>query len=414
MASMMDAVDKLRLLGAGQLVADRDACSAGSCGVPQGRPPANRPLPGIYRAAVPGKGRIPLLRVLMTNVCRFDCRYCAINCHRDVERSSYTPEELAATFMELYRRGAADGLFLTSGVAGDAGKVEERMLDAVSILREREGFKGYIHLKMMPGVPAEHIEWAAGLVDRLSINLETPTPEHLARIAPKKAAATNALPAMETVRLIQSRLPHLLKAGQTTQLVVGAAGESDREILQRSRWLYGHIRMRRVYYSGYQPVCGEELAPPAPPAREHRLYQSDWLLRHYPIPLDQLLFDDFGNLPLAADPKLVWALRHPENFPKEVNRATYRDLLQVPGIGPLSARRIVNERRNYRFHELSELQTLGVVTKRARHFLLLDGRYFGGRGVMASQLLHLPDESEAHQTSLWGGAQTPQPSFVPG
>ncbi len=210
---------------------------------------------------------------------------------------------------------------------------------------------------------------------------------------------------METVRLIQNRLPHLLKAGQTTQLVVGAAGESDRDILERSRWLYGHMKMQRVYYSAYQPVCGEELAPPAPPAREHRLYQSDWLLRHYPIPLDELLFDDFGNLPLAADPKLVWALRHQENFPKEVNRATYGELLQVPGIGPLSARRIVNARRDHRFHELSELQTLGVVTKRARHFLLLDGRYFGGRGVMASQLLEEPDESETYQMSLWDSRQ---------
>jgi predicted DNA-binding helix-hairpin-helix protein len=409
MTSTMDAFDKLQLLGAGQLVADRDACTAGSCGIPQVRAPRERSLPGIYRAAVPGKGRIPLLRVLMTNVCQFDCRYCAINCHRDVWRSSYTPEELVATFMELYRRGAVDGLFLTSGVAGDAGKVESRMLDAVSILRQREGFKGYIHLKMMPGVPPDHIEWAAGMVDRLSINLEAPTPEHLARIAPKKAAVTNALAAMETVRFIQDRLPHLLKAGQTTQLVVGAAGESDKEILERSRWLYGHMRMRRVYYSAYQPVCGEELAPPAPPAREHRLYQSDWLLRRYPIPLDELLFDDFGNLPLAADPKLIWALRHPENFPKEVNRATYRELLQVPGVGPLSARRIVDARRGHRFRELSELQTVGVVTKRARHFLLLHGRYFGGRDVMASQLMYEPDESESYQMSLWDRARSPQP-----
>ena len=283
------------------------------------------------------------------------------------------------------------------------------MLEAVAILREREGFKGYIHLKIMPGLPLEQIEWAAGLVDRLSINLEAPTPEHLARIAPKKAAATNAVAAMETVRRIQGRVPHVLPAGQTTQLVVGAAGESDKEILKRSHWLYGHLKMRRVYYSAYQPVCGEELAPPAPPAREHRLYQSDWLLRRYPIPLDELLFDDFGNLPLAADPKLVWALRHPENFPKEVNRASYRELLQVPGIGPLSARRIVENRRSYQFRDLSTLGAMGVVTKRARHFLLLDGRYFGGRGVMASQLLHLPDESESYQMSLWDPARALEP-----
>jgi len=397
----MEIIDKLRLLGADQSVADKD-CGGSGCGVPQVRPRRDRSLlPGIYRAAVPGKGRVPLLRVLMTNVCQYDCRYCAINCHRSIERVSYEPEELVKTFMELHRRGAADGLFLSSGVAGDPAKVEARMLETVAILRQREGFKGYIHLKLMPGLPLGYIEWAAGLADRLSINLEAPTPEHLARIAPKKAAATNAPAAMETVHRIKDSLPRLLSAGQTTQLVVGAAGEGDREILERSRWLYGHLKMRRVYYSAYQPVFGEELAPPAPLAREHRLYQSDWLLRQYPIPLDELLFDDFGNLPLAADPKLIWALRHPEHFPKEVNRAAYRELLQVPGIGPLSARRIVDARRGRAFRDLAELQIMGVVTKRARHFLLLNGRYLGGRSVMASQILHLPDESEPYQMSLW-------------
>ena len=397
----MEIIDKLRLLGADQSVADKD-CGGSGCGVPQVRPRRDRSLlPGIYRAAVPGKGRVPLLRVLMTNVCQYDCRYCAINCHRSIERVSYEPEELVKTFLELHRRGAADGLFLSSGVAGDPAKVEARMLETVAILRQREGFKGYIHLKLMPGLPLGYIEWAAGLADRLSINLEAPTPEHLARIAPKKAAATNAPAAMETVHRIKDSLPRLLSAGQTTQLVVGAAGEGDKEILERSRWLYGHLKMRRVYYSAYQPVFGEELAPPAPLAREHRLYQSDWLLRQYPIPLDELLFDDFGNLPLAADPKLIWALRHPEHFPKEVNRAAYRELLQVPGIGPLSARRIVDARRGRAFRDLAELQIMGVVTKRARHFLLLNGRYLGGRSVMASQILHLPDESEPYQMSLW-------------
>jgi putative DNA modification/repair radical SAM protein len=397
----MDTIDKLWLLGSNpSVVADKDACSSG-CGVPQTRPSRNRPLPGIYRAAVPGRGRVPILRVLMTNVCQFDCRYCAVNCNRDVQRTSFQPEELVKLFLEMHRRGSADGLFLSSGVAGDPGKIEARMLETVAILRERENFRGYIHLKIMPGLPLNYIEWAAGLVDRLSINLETPTPEHLACIAPKKAAATNAVAAMETVRRIKDNLSRLLPAGQSTQLVVGAAGESDKEILERCRWLYGHLKMRRVYYSAYQPVCGEELAPPAPPAREHRLYQSDWLLRLYPIPLDELLFDDYDNLPLAADPKLVWALRHPEKFPKEVNRATYSELLQVPGVGPLSARRIVDARRSYRFRDLPALQVMGVVTKRARHFLLLDGRYLGGRSVMASQILHLPDESEAYQASLW-------------
>ncbi len=392
----MDGIEKLTLLGSDSaVVGDKDAC-----GSPRVSPRQARALPGIYRAAVPGCGRLSLLRVLMTNACRFDCRYCAINCHRDVRRASFQPDELAKLFMELHRRGTAEGLFLTSGVGGDPERIEARMLETVAILREREGFRGYIHLKLMPGLPVHYVEWAAGLADRLSINLEAPTPEHLARIAPRKAAETNALAAMETVRRIEATTPGLMRAGQTTQLVVGAAGESDREILERSRWLYRQLRMRRVYYSAYQPVWGEELAPPAPMAREHRLYQSDWLLRRYPIPFDEFLFDDNGNLPLAADPKLVWALRHPQHFPREVNRASYRELLQVPGIGPLSARRILEARRAHAFRDLSELRTIGVVVKRARHFLLLDGRYFGGRDVMESQLRQ-GVALDPHQLSLW-------------
>lgn len=390
----MDTPEKLQFLGSGSFViGDRDAC--GALRVAPERVQA-RAIPGIYRAAVPGKGRIALLRVLMTNACRFDCRYCAINCHRDLQRSAFQPEELARLFMELYRRRSVEGLFLTSGVGGDPEKVQARMLDAVSILREKEGFRGYVHLKIMPGVRPEYVEWAVGLADRLSINLEAPSRERLALIAPKKAAVSEALATMETVRRIKNQTPGLLSGGQTTQLVVGAAGESDQEILERSSSLYGHMKLRRVYYSGYHPVCGEELAPPAPPAREHRLYQADWLLRRYPIPFDEMTFDDRGNLPLGADPKLVWAMRHPERFPIEVNRASYRELLQAPGVGPLGAHRIVELRRTRAFREPSELQAIGVVTKRARHFLLLDGRYFGGEAVMHSQLrlFDEPDQPE--------------------
>jgi putative DNA modification/repair radical SAM protein len=393
----MDTQEKLQLLGSGSFViGDRDAC--GALRVPPERVQA-RAIPGIYRAAVPGKGRVSLLRVLMTNACQFDCRYCAINCHRDLQRSAFQPEELARLFMDLYRRRSVEGLFLTSGVGGDPERVQARMLDAVAVLRHKEGFRGYVHLKIMPGVPADYIEWAAGLADRLSINLEAPSRERLALIAPKKAAASDALAAMETMRRVKNQTPTLLSGGQTTQLVVGAAGESDQEILERSSWLYGHMKLRRVYYSGYHPVCGEELAPMAPPAREHRLYQADWLLRLYPIPFDDMLFDDHGNLPLGADPKLVWAMRHPERFPIEVNRASYRELLQVPGIGLVGARRIVELRRLRAFRDPSELQATGVVTKRARHFLLLDGRYFGGQSVMHSQL-RLFDEVERPQAVL--------------
>jgi predicted DNA-binding helix-hairpin-helix protein len=261
-----------------QVLGGLDALYDGEGAAPARLPSVRKgPAGGIFYAQTGGGRCVPLLRVLMTNVCENDCRYCSINCHRSVRRTAFKPEELARTFMDMLRSRLVRGLFLSSGVAGGAAKTAERMLTAVEILRQREGFGGYIHLKIMPGQPADYIERAVTLADRVSVNLEAATPAHLARIAPKKSYDL-LLPPMAEVHRLQQRRPNLLRAGQITQLVVGAAGESDQRVMQTADELYESYSLRRIYYSGYSPVCGEVLAPPVPPLRQHRLYQADWLL----------------------------------------------------------------------------------------------------------------------------------------
>jgi putative DNA modification/repair radical SAM protein len=373
----MDSEEKLETLGGYDALYDTDGSSRAA------RSPQMRQAPGgagIFHAAAGGGRCIPLLRVLMTNVCENDCRYCSINCHRQVRRISFEPEELAKTFMDMRRTGLVRGLFLSSGVAGGAAKTAERMLTTVEVLRLREQFSGYIHLKIMPGQPADYIERAVALADRVSVNIEAATPGYLVRIAPSKRYEA-IIPPMEEVRRLQQRYPRLLRAGQITQMVVGAAGESDREILQMSQELYDRLAMRRVYYSGYQPVWGEELAPPASALRQHRLYQADWLLRFYGFRSWEVPFDERGSLPAELDSKAAWALLHPECFPLEANRASYEELLRVPGIGPVSARRLVALRATCTFRDLKELSRVGVAVRRARQFLLLDGRYLGDRAL---------------------------------
>lgn len=395
MLNHMDCEGKLEILGGYDALYDADGSSRAA------HSPQMRQAPGvggIFYAAAGGGRCVPLLRVLMTNVCENDCRYCSINCHRQVRRTSFQPEELAKTFMEMWHRGLVRGLFLSSGVAGGAAKTAERMLTTVEILRLRGQFSGYIHLKIMPGQPADYIERAVALADRVSVNIEAATPGYLARIAPSKKYEA-IIPPMEEVRRLQQCYPRLLRAGQITQMVVGAAGESDREILQTSQELYDRLAMRRVYYSGYQPVCGEELAPPASALRQHRLYQADWLLRFYGFRFGELAFDERGSMPAELDPKAAWALLHPECFPLEVNRASYEELLRVPGIGPVSARRIVALRATHAFRELKELSRVGVAVRRARQFLLLDGCYLGNRVLVDRPTV--VQELDPVQLSLW-------------
>jgi putative DNA modification/repair radical SAM protein len=378
----MDLVQKVEALGES---AQYDACN--SCGLRESR---RQDALGrwIYPAALPNGGTIRLLKVLLTNVCEKNCYYCGIRARRDVPRTSFTPDELARGFDQMNRAGLVDGLFLSSAVCRGADPTMDDMIACVELLRGRYAFDGYVHLKLLPGCSEAHVERAVQLAHRVSVNLEAPNANRLAFIAPHKVFFDELTRPMEVASRLLSQnaspLPQrggkrggiLAPAGQTTQFVVGAAGESDEEILSTTWRLYRDLGLARAYFSAFQPVPGTPLdgVPPTPAWREHRLYQADWLLRFYGFGFDDLVFDAGGNLPRRADPKRLYGLRHPELFPVEVNRASRDELLRVPGIGPRSAARILQGRSLGKLRELDDLARTGADAARAAPFVLLDGK----------------------------------------
>jgi predicted DNA-binding helix-hairpin-helix protein len=300
--------------------------------------------------------------------------------------------------MERFDKQAVDGLFLSSAVDGGLRPAMARMLDTVELLRVRYAYTGYVHLKLMPGAHADEIERATTLANRVSINLEAPNGERLKRIAPDRRWASILEPMAQVHAAEQEgRLP----AGQATQLVVGAAGESDREVVAAATRMYSEFAMRRVYFNAFRPQAGTPMADhePTPLMRQQRLQEADWLVRHYGFKPTELPFDPDDNLPLQLDPKFAWAVAHPERFPVEINTAGRAELLRVPGIGPVSLERILQIRRNVRFRELDHLRKLGAVVEKARHFLLFDGRYLGGDVVHV--VARLRAKPVAEQLTLW-------------
>jgi putative DNA modification/repair radical SAM protein len=331
----------------------------------------------IYPAVLPDGKRVKLLKILLTNACENDCYYCANRASRNFRRLNFAPEELAYAFDQMHRKGLVEGLFLSSGVC-NAARTMDRMIATVELVRHRYTFPGYIHLKILPGATFAHVERAVQLANRVSVNLEAPSPERLARIAPPKDFTTHLLqPLHWATRLIEESKSKHTSVSQTTQFVVGAADETDRELLSTTARLYREVNLARVYFSAFQPIADTPLEdhPPTPPLREHRLYQSDFLFRKYGFTFEDLVFDDAGNLPNEADPKLIWAQAHPECFPVEVNRASHEELLRVPGIGPTSASRILKLRGQSKLCELSDLRQIGAIAKRAAPFILLAGKH---------------------------------------
>ncbi len=367
----MDTLAKLSALGE---EARYDLC-CGACGTQAGRRKDDLGR-WIYPAVMPDGKRVALLKVLQTNVCENDCYYCATRRSNDVRRTAFSPDELARAFEDLALHGRVQGLFLSSGVAGSATRAMDRMLATAELVRRKQGFRGYIHLKILPGASRAHVEQAMLLADRVSVNLEAPGPERLSRIAPDKDFFNGLIQMMQWVHQIRQSREELSRVSQTTQLVVGAAQESDAEILGMAARLYRDFGLSRVYYSAFQPQPGTPLAalPPTPPLREHRLYQCDFLLRQYGFALDDLPFDGAGFLALSADPKTLWAMRHPQYFPIEVNRADVQHLLRVPGIGPKSAAQVVQARKQGRIRTLRDLRKLGADAERAAPYVLLDGK----------------------------------------
>ena len=324
---------------------------------------------------------ISLLKVMLTNYCIYDCAYCINRRSNDLPRATLSVSELVELTMEFYRRNYIEGLFLSSGVVRNPDYTMERLVRVAKDLRTVHRFNGYIHLKSIPGSSQELVHEAGLYADRLSVNIEIPREENLKRLAPEKDHGSVFAP----MRYIQQGMlesaenrkrfrhaPRFVPAGQSTQMIVGATSETDNDILHLSSALYRRPSMKRVYYSGYISVNTYDKRLPAlkqpPLVRENRLYQADWLLRYYQFQVDEIVDDAFPNLDLEIDPKLAWALRHPEQFPVDINTADYEMILRVPGIGLKSARLIVASRRFSRLG-FYELKKMGVVMKKARYFI---------------------------------------------
>jgi len=397
----MDAVERLQVLMSDAVFECEGGRSASARAVQQLK--EQRLRESIYHAKVPG-GTMPLLKTLLTNACIKNCSYCPIAAYCDHRVVSFKPDEMARLFMAMHKAGLVNGLFLSSGVVRDPDTTQELLNDTAKILRTRYGFRGYIHLKVMPGASLEAIKEAARWANRISVNAEAPNEQRLKTIAPDKSFHGEMLPTLQRIAEVvtQKRMEWLERQGvvqrigkgwladldelasvstptilsSTTQFVVGAAGESDRELLQTTVQFYRQFQLGRAYFSAFRPICGTKMenAPAETPVREHRLYQAEFLLRRYGFDLSELPFDEFGNLPRDVDPKLAWALNHPERFPVEVMRAEREELLRVPGIGPETAERIVKARKEGTLLTAEDLQRLGVRLKRAAPFLTLRGK----------------------------------------
>lgn len=316
---------------------------------------------------------IRLLKILQTNVCEYDCAYCCNRAQRDTPRASFSPDEMARLIDEAYRSQQAQGVLLSSGIAGSPITSMDRMLATAELLRTKYQYPGYIHLKILPGAERSQIEAAAKWANRLSVNLEAPSQTALGKLSSSKDIQSTLLRVKWIADALAARGRN---SGQTTQFVVGPGGESDRDLLEMASRLYSQFGLRRAYYSAFRPVPQTPLEdfPQTPEWRELRLYQADFLMRLYRVRLSELPFDQNGNLIPDIDPKLAMAKAHPERFPVDVNRAEYEELLTVPGIGPISASRIVRRRAIRRIADERDLAFCGVVVSRAAPFILIDGR----------------------------------------
>jgi putative DNA modification/repair radical SAM protein len=414
---MMDLEEKISIL-AGAAKYDASCASSGS-GATKGSD-GRGALGGKKFGDVPNFGtRLPagvchswtedgrcvsLLKVLYSNTCRFDCAYCVNRKSADIKRSSFTVQELVDLTCEFYRRNYIEGLFLSSGIFADPDIVMEKLIDTARTLRTESGYGGYIHLKIIPGTGERLIREAGLWADRLSVNIELPTDKSLQNLAPDKSGKV-ILGAMDDFSglscefeearnkarfLPQGKItvPAFAPAGQSTQLIVGASAEDDRQIINLSSSLYRKFSLRRVYYSAFMHPGDNDDSPGAtrlsdprlpaisgpPLVREHRLYQADWLLRFYHFAATEILTEDDPYLDPHVDPKAAWALRHLDFFPVEINRADYETLLRVPGIGAKTARRVIETRRS-RSLNFDGLRRLGAILKRARYFISCNG-YF--------------------------------------
>ncbi len=368
----MNALDKLGLLGPAACYEPAEEVGATGSRLPSVAPAEF--VEFIHRAVMPGGQRIALLKTMYTSACEKNCNYCPFRAGRDFRRATFSPDELAKIFLQLYHQDIAEGLFLSSALVGGGPRVQDRLIDTAELLR-RGGFKGYIHLKIMPGAERDQVAAAMRLADRVSVNLEAPNTARLGQLAPQKAFDQELLQRLQWIAELRQEMSGR-RPSATTQFVVGAVGESDLELLSTTAYLYRELRLARAYFSSFRPVSDTPLEghPPSSPQREHRLYQASFLLRDYGFEVEELPFESDANLPTTVDPKVAWARQHLEQNPVEVNRADRRQLLRVPGIGLKGAERLLGARRLGRLRDLAALRKLGIAADRAAPFILLDGR----------------------------------------
>ena len=373
----MDAVLKFgRLTEHMALETDGDVSPAApvACGISPQDPPGV-----VYAAAVGGK-RVKLLKTLLTSACERDCLYCPFRAGRDFHRETMRPEELSMAYVRMHQAGLVEGLFLSSGIAGGGVKTQDRLITSAEILRQKLGYRGYLHLKIMPGSERSQVERAMMLADRVSINLEAPNELRLGRLAPQKDYWKELITPLKWAEEIRKSSPQELTwkgrwPSLTTQFVVGAAGETDLELLSTSEYLFRQFRLARTYFSVFNPVSDTPLEnqPPENPTRQLRLYQSAFLLRDYGYTLEDFNFETGGFLPLGLDPKKAWAEQNLCNQPVEINKADRAQLLRIPGIGPKTAAKVLEACRRNPIKELSDLQRLGVPLDKAVPYILLNG-----------------------------------------
>ncbi|NOH10872.1 MAG: radical SAM protein [Chloroflexi bacterium] len=340
-----------------------------------------QPAIPISEVVMPGGKRMKVLKTLLTSACERNCNYCPFRAGRNMRRATFKPEELARVYMYMFRANLVEGLFLSSGVIGGGIKTQDKLIDTANILRNKYKYRGYMHLKLMPGAEYDQVQRSMELASRVSANLEGANEKRLPTLAPMKEFDTELFQQLKWIEDIRQKVSPRNSwngrwASSTTQFVVGPAGETDLEIIATSDYLYKNTRLARSYYMAFNPVRDTpfENLPAENPMREHRLYQSSFLLRDYGFSMEDMPFTKNGNLPLDIDPKLAWAKDNLKHSPVEVNRATREELLRVPGFGPVGVKRILKARGQKQITNLKHLQKLGVVYKRAAPFVLLNGR----------------------------------------
>ena len=376
----MDTIDTLKLLS-GQMSFE-----------PDGEPRVNSPAPAcfspkekdqafVHPAQLPNGQKIMLLKTLLSSACERDCFYCPFRAGRDFRRATFKPDEFAGLFSKLNRGGMAEGVFLSSGLAGGGIRTMDKLLDTADILRKKHQYKGYLHLKIMPGSEKDQVYRAMQLADRVSVNLEAPNTERLARLAPHKVFMEELLRPLKWVEEIRRTVPaYKFWNGHwpstVTQFVAGGSDESDLELLTITNWLNKNVRLKRAYFSAFHPVRDTPLEnkPAVDPMREHRLYQASFLLRDYGFDLEDLPFTNYKNLPLDADPKQAWAQIYLADTPLEINKAGKHELIRIPGIGLKGADAILTARRLNKLRDLSALKKLGIIAERAAPYILFDGK----------------------------------------